>query len=169
MRTGNAVGWLKWGAVAAPVVLIAALTVVNRLSGPSQARAERGGSEGAESAKPEQVETVVKVEEWMDQHRAPVSSPFEASRVEVQETTAPETFEGVRLTGVFRTNDTAIAAINGKLVREGQEVRRGVRVKSIDARGRKVILILDDGREIEISPGNTGKNDKVDGTVRAGT
>lgn len=161
--------WLRWGAIAAPVVLIGVLTTINRVSGPAQARAEAQATAPVEGSGVPDAKQASEVEHWLTEHNAPVRSPFEKAPEVVPEVSEPRAFEGVKLTGVFRSNDTAIAAINGKLVREGQEVRPGVRVKSIDARGRKVILILDDGREVEVAPGKSGRTEGADAAPRRGT
>lgn len=162
--------WVRWGAIAAPVVLIGVLTAVNRWSGPTQAHAEaRDAAAAMDGTGTTQSKEASEVEKWIAEHQGPVTSPFEASPEPVSAPSEPKAFEGVKLTSVFRSNETAIAAINGKLVREGEEVRPGVRVKTIDARARKVILILDDGREIEVTPGRSGRTDASEGSVRRGT
>jgi hypothetical protein len=155
--------WIRWGAIAAPVVLIGVFTLANRLSGPRQARADESvGAEpqgGPAIAKPKDV---VAVERWISEHNQPVTSPFEAAPISEPTKESAGTAVSsstIKLTGVFRSHDTTIAAINGKLYREGQEVRSGVTLKGVDVDGRKVILSMGDGREVEVVSGTSVRVD----------
>lgn len=172
MNARNKLMWLKWSAIAAPVVMIGVFTVANRLSGPQKAQASAASPDSIPMALSGTTpRDVAKVENWIAVHKRNAPSPFEAAPVpeptlqDISPVTSaalpeePKAFEGVRLTGVFRANDNAIAVINGKLVREGQEVLPGVTVASIDARARSVTLKLADGRTIELSTG--GRNEQT--------
>lgn len=162
--------FLKWSAIAAPVLMVAVFTAVNQLSGPRQAAAVTGPAPEAPLASPRAASPqVVKVEDWIKERRDRASSPFEAApNLELGEI-APDSgepgqpsrsHEGVRLTGVFRSNDVAIAAINGKLVREGQEVAPGITVTAIDARARRVTLSLSDGQEVVLTSASAPRQQK---------
>jgi hypothetical protein len=158
---------LKWSAIAAPVLMVAVFTAVNQFSGPRKAAAVTGPALDTTIISPRAASPqVVKVEEWIKERRERASSPFEASPTLELEGVAAEvgdssrSYEGVRLTGVFRSNDVAIAAINGKLVREGQEVAPGITVTAIDARARRVTLSLSDGQEVVLTSGSSSRQQK---------
>ena len=170
MTRGSRTSWLRWGAVAAPVVLIGVFVAANRVSGPRPAEASSATAPAAVGLAPvAPMKEVENVELWIMARPAPATSPFLAAPVaafveepeEVERPIAP-VLEGIKLSSVFSANGASIASINGKLFRPGQEVRTGVTVASIDARARKVILQLSDGREIELTAGRQSKPREVD-------
>lgn len=157
MKSTSRLDLLRWSAVVAPVAIVGVLMVASRLGGPQRAKAETGTALPSSTATAESKEAIA-IEKWVADRAEPVVSPFESTVVETQaEVVAPRGVEGIRLTGVFSSRDGAMAAINGKLVREGQEISPGVTLKSIDARARKVILTLGDGRDVELTPASSKK------------
>ena len=163
---GNKANWIRWGVIAAPVVVIGILTGVNRMSGPTAARAGNSSTAGDSAVENSgSLRKAERMEEWIASQKRPTPSPFPVvvTPATVQavdepvpapdEDTRPQ-LEGVRLTGVFRSDDVAIAAINGKLRREGEFVRPGIKVTRIDARARVVVLTLADGQTVELRQGS---------------
>jgi len=169
MTHGTRSTWMRWGAVVAPVALIGIFVASNRLSGPRPAAAGSITAAPSESLAPvAPAKEVESVEKWILSHDGPVASPFLATTVTVKEVeeeaerpVAP-VLEGIKLSSVFSANETTMASFNGKLYRPGQEIRPGVRISSIDARARKVILELSDGREVELTAGRQTTQREVD-------
>jgi len=62
---------------------------------------------------------------------------------------APEDpIAGLKFTGILGNNeDLGLAAINGRIYRVGEEVRKGVRLTRIDARNYVIVLTVPDGTE----------------------
>jgi hypothetical protein len=56
----------------------------------------------------------------------------------------------LRLTAVLGNSQGGAATINGRIHRAGDVVAPGVRLVSVDARGQRVQLMLDDGRTVEL-------------------
>lgn len=170
MTRNSRTSWLRWGAVAAPVALIGVFVAANRISGPRPAEASNATTPQAAGLAPvAPLKEVQSVEMWIMEHPATATSPFLAAPVaviaqeadEVESPVAP-VLEGIKLSSVFSANGASIASINGKLYRPGQEVRPGVTVASIDARARKVVLQLSDGREVELTAGRKSTQRELD-------
>jgi hypothetical protein len=163
MNKSNRLTWIRGGAVIAPVLLIAILFATNRLAGPTKAHADPTKLEaGATSKASTDAKAAQDIETWIARNGQSAASPFKPAPIAATQTpvTEPSTqeeatpepppFDGAKLTGVFRSNDTTIAAINGKLFREGQVVSPGVIVTIIDVPARRVTLTLADGRRVEL-------------------
>lgn len=162
--------WIRWGAVAAPVAIIGIFVTANRLSGPRPAAASNAVSSapvGAGLVAP--AKEVENVERWIHAHSESTNSPFLVAPIlapvkaeePIEKPVAP-ILDGIRLSSVFNANGTAMASINGKLFRPGQEVRTGVTLVSVDARARKAVLHLSDGREVELTAGRQSKQREVE-------
>lgn len=161
-QSSRSLVWIRWGAVAAPVVLIGIFTLANRFAGPAQANASESRNSEVEGPVAADSKNIAKIERWIADHKQPMSSPFEAApqlERQAEPAAATNSPSAIKVTGVFRSHETTIAAINGKLFREGQEVRPGVSLKRVDVDDRKVVLLLSDGREVEVVSGKTAKLD----------
>lgn len=58
--------------------------------------------------------------------------------------------EGLRLTAVLGNDDGRLAAINGKIYRVGEAVRKGLTLTAIDERNARITLTGDDGSIYQI-------------------
>jgi len=159
---------MRWGAVVAPVALIGIFVASSRLAGPRPAAGSIAVAPSESLTPVAQAKEVESIEMWILSHEGPVASPFlatmETAQVADEEPERPvaPVLEGIKLSGVFSANETTMASFNGRLYRPGQEVRPGVKISSIDARARKVILELSDGREVELTAGRQTTQREVD-------
>lgn len=160
--------------IAAPVLLILGLRTVFT-SGPSDASAA-SWTGGSTAPVPEVVTTpsqpVVALtheqQHAMDWRATlnfdtPLESPMDA-RVEVvllptqvpdpvpvaTQAPAVNPIEGLVLTATMGNQNSAIAAISGKVYRLGEEVRPGWKLTSVDVRSGRILLTSDSGETAEL-------------------
>lgn len=156
---------IKLGATAAPVLIIGAMVLMNSVVEPQSSEAQieappdpqamliasMGGLNDAQKAAMAFSETIAPLEES--------ASPFplnEAVEDEpdddeyIPEMPGTETGPSLTVTAVMASRAGAIALINGKAHREGDEIGDGWTIRTIDAQAKLVVVQRGDGDPVSI-------------------
>jgi hypothetical protein len=152
---------IQVGAFLVPLVVVAILTA-GPLPGPARVNAAPVSAGAAHRGTVDP--RVDAARRWLDQLPHEEVSPFAtvapvAPAPEHSVEQAPPSVDGFRLGGVFASSKDAVATINGRLYRIGDEVTPGATLESIDARQRKATIRFAGGRTIILTTDNHGKGE----------
>ncbi len=153
---------IQVGAFLVPLAVVAIL-VTGPLPGPVRVNAApmKPGGGRVSPADPR----IDQARQWLDHLPSDQASPFEmvvhaAPTPERPPEVPPPAVDGFRLGGVFASSRDAVAAINGRLYRAGDQIAPGATLLSIDARARKATIRLADGRTLDLTTDNHARPDQ---------
>lgn len=80
----------------------------------------------------------------------PASRALQTADPSPEPDAAPNVVSGLKLVGVLGNGENAIATIGGRVYRIGDEVRPGIKLKSVDARAGAAELEMSDGSVVRL-------------------
>lgn len=156
--------------LAAPLALVLAARVffapAPSMAGPAPASQQPPAPPAAPAAKQDLTTEQRKAADWLAANSVfkgiaspldhpvaapPTPAPEPTSVAQEPEPAPPENpLAGLKLTGILGTDSAGLAAINGRVYRVGDQVRRGLIVKSIDAKTGAVVFSQEGGQDLTL-------------------